>query len=71
VDEALRRSKLRTRMLLQVHDELIFEVPHAEVTEVVGMVCEQMEGAYPDLRVPLKVDVEQGPNWEEMEEVQT
>jgi DNA polymerase-1 len=69
VDEELRRRKLATRMLLQVHDELIFEVPHAEVAEVVGLVCEQMEGAYPDLRVPLKVDIEQGPNWEEMEEV--
>jgi DNA polymerase-1 len=71
VDDELRRRKLATRMLLQVHDELIFEVPHAEVDEVVRLVCEQMEGAYPDLRVPLKVDVEQGPNWEEMHDVET
>jgi DNA polymerase-1 len=71
VDDELRRRKLKTRMLLQVHDELIFEVPHDEVDEVVALVCEQMEGAYPDLRVPLKVDVEQGPNWEEMHDVET
>ncbi len=58
-------------MLLQVHDELIFEAPHGEVDEVIQLVCEQMEGAYPDLRVPLKVDVERGPNWEEMKEVET
>jgi DNA polymerase-1 len=69
VDEELRRRKLATRMLLQVHDELIFEVPHAEVDQVVKLVCEQMEGAYADLKVPLKVDVERGPNWEEMEDV--
>jgi DNA polymerase-1 len=69
VDEELRRRKLKTRMLLQVHDELIFEAPHAEVDEVILLVCEQMEGAY-ELRVPLKVDVEKGPNWEEMEEIE-
>ncbi|MFL5801522.1 MAG: DNA polymerase I [Roseiflexaceae bacterium] len=69
VDEELRRRGLATRMLLQVHDELIFEVPHAEVEELVKLVCEQMEGAYPELRVRLKVDVEQGPNWEEMTDV--
>jgi DNA polymerase I len=68
VDEALRQRKLATRMLLQVHDELIFEAPHAEVDEVVQLVCEQMEGAH-KLNVPLKVDVESGPNWEEMHEV--
>ncbi len=71
VDEELRRRALKTRMLLQVHDELIFEAPHGEVDEVIQLVCEQMEGAYPDLRVPLKVDVERGPNWEEMKEVET
>jgi len=70
VDEALRQRKLATRMLLQVHDELIFEAPHAEVDEVVQLVCEQMEGAH-TLNVPLKVDVESGPNWEEMHDVTT
>jgi len=68
VDEALRQRKLATRMLLQVHDELIFEAPQAEVDAVVQLVCEQMEGAH-KLNVPLKVDVESGPNWEEMHEV--
>ncbi|MBK9713550.1 MAG: DNA polymerase I [Kouleothrix sp.] len=69
VDEELRRRGLKTRMLLQVHDELIFEAPKDEVDQVVELVCEQMEGAY-ELRVPLKVDVEAGPNWEEMREVE-
>jgi DNA polymerase-1 len=70
VDEELRRRKLATRMLLQVHDELIFEAPHAEVAELVQLVCDRMEGAH-ELRVPLKVDVESGPNWEEMHDVET
>ncbi|HJZ47446.1 MAG TPA: DNA polymerase I, partial [Roseiflexaceae bacterium] len=68
VDEELRRRKLATRMLLQVHDELIFEAPQAEVDEAVRLVCEQMEGAH-ELRVPLKVDVESGSNWEEMHDI--
>jgi DNA polymerase I len=71
VDEELRRRKLKTRLLLQVHDELIFEAPQDEVDAVVEFVCAQMEGAYPDLRVRLKVDVEAGPNWEEMADVVT
>jgi len=70
VDEELRRRKLATRMLLQVHDELIFEAPHAEVDAVVQLVCDRMEGAH-ELRVPLKVDVESGPNWEEMHDVES
>jgi DNA polymerase-1 len=70
VDEELRRHGLKTRMLLQVHDELIFEAPRDEVEQVVQLVCDQMQGAH-EMRVPLKVDVESGPNWEEMKEVET
>ena len=44
--------------------------PHAETDQVVQLVCEQMEGAH-KLNVPLKVDVESGPNWEEMHDVGT
>lgn len=71
VDEALRERKLKTRMLLQVHDELIFEAPEDEVDTIVGLVCEQMEGAYQFKDVPLKVDLEVGPNWEEMRDITT
>jgi DNA polymerase I len=52
-------------MLLQVHDELIFEAPDAEVDAVVELVCDKMEHAF-TLSVPLKVEVEAGPNWEEL-----
>jgi len=52
------------RMLLQVHDELIFEVEEKGVDAVARMVREEMEGAV-DLKVPLTVDVGTGPTWEE------
>jgi DNA polymerase-1 len=65
IDQALRDQGLATRMLLQVHDELIFEAPDAEVEQVVALVRREMEGVY-ELRVPLEVGVEVGHNWEEM-----
>ena len=61
---ALEDSGLGARMLLQVHDELIFEVPEAEVDETVEVVSKTMEGAA-QLDVPLVVDTGTGPNWDE------
>jgi DNA polymerase-1 len=58
----LERRKLRTRMILQVHDELVFEVPEAEKTAVEPLVREAMEGAA-ELAVPLLVRLGFGPNW--------
>jgi DNA polymerase-1 len=69
VAEALKTQNVQTRMLLQVHDELIFEAPADEAAAVCALVRTVMESAYPDLRAPLKVDVEMGGNWEEMTEV--
>ena len=64
VDEALRRSDLEARMLLTVHDELVFEVPKKRVEEVAEVVKREMEAAY-DLDVPLRADIGWGPNWAE------
>jgi len=64
----LREEGLNTAMILQVHDELVFEVPKEELDQVVPRVRELMEGAY-TLVVPLKVDLKVGPNWDEMGEV--
>ncbi len=64
VHRALSDSACRTRMLLQVHDELLFEVPEEEIEEVTALVREAMEGAYP-LRVPLKTEVHSGRDWSE------
>jgi DNA polymerase I len=55
----------RARMLLQVHDELVLEIPEEEMAPVARMVKDIMENAYP-LEAPLRVDVEAGPNWLEM-----
>ena len=62
----LRERGLRSRMLLQVHDELVLESPDDEVDTVVPLVREVMGNAF-ELAVPLKVDVEVGKNWLEME----
>jgi DNA polymerase-1 len=60
----LRRSKLRSRMLLQIHDELVFEAPPEELDTVAEIVNHEMTNALSDrLEVPLKVDLAAGPNW--------
>ncbi len=51
-------------MLLQVHDELVFEVPENELNAVRTMVKEEMEGVH-ELKVPLVVDIHVGRNWDE------
>ena len=58
----LQNEGLRSRMLLQVHDELVFEVPTDEVGAMAGLVKAEMEGAA-TLSVPLEVDLGTGPNW--------
>jgi DNA polymerase-1 len=60
----LRQGGHQSKMLLQVHDELVFEVPEDELGAVVPMIREEMEGVYA-LRIPLKVDINQGRNWGE------
>ena len=65
VEEGLASHGLRGRMILQVHDELLLEVPEAELEETAGLVVECMAGAC-ELEVPLKVDAKAGPNWLQM-----
>ena len=64
VDAALRASNLEVRMLLTVHDELVFEVASGRVEEAAALVKEEMEAAY-ELSVPLRADIGWGPNWAE------
>jgi DNA polymerase-1 len=64
VDRALRSGGLAGRLLLQVHDELVLEVPHPEVEAVADLVRTCMESVG-SLRVPLRVDVGRGGNWRE------
>jgi DNA polymerase-1 len=58
----LRRRRLRSRMILQVHDELVFEVAQDEVETVAQLARQEMQSAL-DLKVPVVVDVGVGPNW--------
>jgi len=62
IQEYLEEQELETRMLLQVHDELIFEVPEAEQEEIPSKLKELMENAF-ELAVPLKVDMGLADNW--------
>ena len=64
VQKALDDNKLNARMLLQVHDELIFEVPEKEVDKTESVIREVMESAA-TLNVPLEVDIGTGANWDE------
>jgi DNA polymerase-1 len=62
IHAAIEAQKLRSRMLLQVHDELVFEVPPEEIEVMRDLVCEHMEQVV-ELQVPLVVDIGVGPNW--------
>jgi DNA polymerase I len=62
IDRLLREGRYRTRMLLQVHDELVFEMPEAEVATVLPQIRRAMESAIP-LTVPVKVESGVADNW--------
>src|SRR5262249_9481367 len=62
IDQELRDRRCRARMLLQIHDELVFEAPAEEVPDLAELVRRQMTTAL-DLKVPLKVDLATGTNW--------
>ena len=62
IDQRMKRENLRAEMILQVHDELNFNVPEAEVERLTTIVREEMESAF-SLSVPLKVDIGIGSNW--------
>ena len=65
ISNELQRRNLETRMVLQVHDELISEVPENEMG-VVDQVRDWMSGVA-DLKVPLVVDTKTGPNWRDLQ----
>ncbi|MDI7253405.1 MAG: DNA polymerase, partial [Actinomycetota bacterium] len=64
VHRRIRQEGLTSRMILQVHDELVFDVEKGEEEAVEELVREEMENAYP-LEVPLRVEVGKGPSWYE------
>jgi DNA polymerase-1 len=66
IDEEITEGGLRSRMILQVHDELIFEGPRAEI-DAVRDLCLRLMPKSLDLVVPLKIDIKTGKNWGELE----
>ena len=69
IAERLSAEKFKSKMILQVHDELLFEAPSNELKRLSALVKECMENAHP-LTVPVKVDLKAGPNWRDMKGVQ-
>lgn len=68
IHRRLKKERLSARMLLQIHDELILEVPADQLDHLAALVREEMNGAWA-LNVPLKVDMKFGPNWAETEKI--
>ncbi len=66
IDEEIRKRGMKSRMTLQVHDELVFEVPEGEVDRMKPLVREHMEKAHA-LEVPMLVEIGAGRNWRDME----
>ncbi|HBF22211.1 MAG TPA: DNA polymerase I [Planctomycetes bacterium] len=62
VDRRIHQESLRARMIIQVHDELVFDCPDSELSALESLVREEMEGAY-SLEVPLVVDIGKGSDW--------
>lgn len=67
IDAAIRQQKLGSRMTLQVHDELVFEVPEAEIETMRTLVRQEMENVCPSLSVPLLVESGVGKNWRDLD----
>jgi DNA polymerase I len=66
IDERLAAEKFEAKMILQVHDELLFEAPPKEKSKLEKLVREEMEGVH-KLAVPLVVEISSGPNWRDMD----
>jgi DNA polymerase-1 len=68
IHQEMQKSALDSKLILQIHDELVFEVPQSESESLIRLVREKMEGCFA-FSVPIKVVIKKGKNWLEMEEV--
>ena len=66
IDARLKKEKLAAKMILQVHDELLFELPVKEKSKLEKLVQEEMENVH-KLAVPLVVEMGTGPNWRDLD----
>lgn len=63
VDEIFRKERIKSNMILQVHDELVFDAEKSELDKIRVIVEREMRQAIPELKVPIKVDMDTGANW--------
>ena len=63
VQNRLKAEGLQSKMILQVHDELLFDVPKSELAQLRQLVEEEMKTALPNLQVPILVGIDEGDNW--------
>ena len=66
IDRRLAEEEFEAKMILQVHDELLFEAPAKESSKLQKLVKEEMEGVY-KLAVPIVVEIGVGPNWRDLD----
>jgi DNA polymerase-1 len=69
IDTRMAKEKFEAKMILQVHDELLFEAPKREAEKLTALVREEMEGVH-ELAVPLVVEMGVGINWRDLEDVE-
>jgi DNA polymerase-1 len=65
IQNRIEEQNLSTKMIMQVHDELVFEVPEEELQKAIPMIQNEMENVM-KLSVPLKVSISSGKNWAEV-----
>ena len=65
IHQYIKEKRIATRMILQVHDELIFDVPLQELDAIRPVIKHLMESAMPGLKVPILVEMGEGKNWRE------
>ena len=58
----IKQNKIKTKMIIQIHDELVFELPESEIETAKSIIKSEMENAL-KLSVPIKVDISIGKNW--------
>lgn len=63
IHQALKEGNYKTKMIMQVHDELVFDVPNDEIKKVSAMIMDKMKNAIPSLKVPILVELGEGQNW--------
>ena len=63
IHRALNEGNFKTKMIMQVHDELVFDVPKEELEKVSPIIEDLMKNAMPQLKVPILVGMDTGKNW--------